>query len=171
MQSDSTGRATDTRYQRMHSHTSNTHTAVQCIPFHLWQSLKTRGLMVKMVSSSESSYKNDNLVLFCCWCWCCDVGEWKKAHKRRMVWRWIPLKCHPCWDKPFFMFRSDQSSSPLSLFWLVNTKYQTSKIGSALFHMSHVFDVRWQRTSCQAAQTPHTGRSSRILYRRWHSNT
>ena len=57
MPGDSAGRATDTRYQRLYSHTSNTRTQQFSArsSIYLWQSLDTRGQIVKMASSSESS--------------------------------------------------------------------------------------------------------------------
>ena len=57
---------------------SNTHRAVQRVLFHIWQSLETRGQIVKMVSSSESSDGDSNLV-FCCRCSCCNAGESRKG--------------------------------------------------------------------------------------------
>ena len=82
--SDSAGRATDTRYQRLHSHTSNTHTVVKRALFHIWQNHETRGQIIKVASSSKSSDdEDDNLVLFCCRCWCCNVGEWRKGRQKK----------------------------------------------------------------------------------------
>ena len=111
--SDSSGRATNRRYQRVHSHTSNKHTGVQCAPFHIWQSLKTPRQIVKIASSSESYDEDDNLVgllllllllLFCCWFPCWRVKKRPTKDERFAV--ELTLKYRPCLDR---------SSSPLRL--------------------------------------------------------
>ena len=40
-----------------------THTGVQRALFHIWQSLETRGQIIKMASSSESSDEADHLIV------------------------------------------------------------------------------------------------------------
>ena len=85
-----------------------------------------------------------------------------------MVWSWISFKISSSLRSTIFdVLIWGWSTSPMLLLWLVNTRHQASKIGSALFHASHVFDARQQRTSYQAAQTPSTGWSSRIFYHHW----
>ena len=54
---------TDTCYQCLHLHASNTRAAIQLVLLHIWQSLEKWGQIVKMGSSSESSNWDINLVV------------------------------------------------------------------------------------------------------------
>ena len=112
-------------------------------------------------------------IIWCCFAAAVDVEESEeKAHKRkRMILSWISFRIS--WIGHFFMFLSGLSISPLRLWWLVNTRYQASKIGSALFHTLQVSDTRRQRKERAAEQHKPcsliilSGEGSRILYWLW----
>ena len=61
--SDNTGKATGTSVCSSTLPT-HTHRAVQHVLFRVRQNLETRGQIIKMASSSESSDEGDNLVVF-----------------------------------------------------------------------------------------------------------
>ena len=166
----SAGLATDTRYRRLHSHTSNTHTAVRRAPFRTWQSLVTRGQIVRMASSSESFDSDDNLLLFCCWYWCGNIGEWRKRPTKGEERFGVEsaLKYPPRWDRPFLMCLSVTGVAPPALD--LTGQYQALGVRNRISSIPRVACFWREATtfgrSCRAAQTPHTGRGSRILHRR-----
>ena len=71
----------------------------------------------------------------------------KARKRRRKVWSCISFEIllSSLRSAFFYVLIWGQSSFPLLLLWLVNTRHQASKIGSALFNTSCVSDSRWQR--------------------------
>ena len=165
---DSANRGTDAHYQCLHSHTSNTSTQ--------HSSIYGKPSTHKDTSSKWLHPASPQIKTII---WCCFAGvdavmlrSAEKADKRRrMVWSWISFKLCPGWDQRVLMFRHEAGVAPPALALI--GQYQASRVKNRT-HSIPCDTCFWHqtaeiRTSCQAAQTLHTGRSSRTLYRCWHA--